>query len=351
MSIEPHEPSKALTGDGARLRKFSHRFVIWSTGGAAVVPLIGLIIMLVILIREALPVIRFNGWGFFTTSNWFAGNPYGTIIKSGGIAHLPGEHFGALALILGTVETTAIAVAVALPISIGAAVLLVERLPARVGAVLGLALEILAGIPSVVIGLWGIFSFGPFLASHIYPVLNKLPNVPVLSIFRASFTPNGQGLLTGGLVLSAMIVPLMAATTRDLLRQVPTLTKEGAEALGMTGAEAFMTVQARWVRAGVVGAAVLGVGRALGETIAIALVTGSVIQLAPSLYGSMTTIAAGIVSQLDFALSDPTGLSVRSLAEAALVLMVISLTVNTVARNYSRRAARSAGLPTGRGAE
>ncbi len=351
MAPKQIELNKVVSERRAQRQRVAHRTVVWFTGTSAVVPIIGLIAMLVILVREALPAIRFNGFGFFTSSNWFAGNPYGTLEKVHGFTVLPGEHFGALSMIVGTVETTAIAVVVALPIAIGAAVLLVERLPARIAAVLGMCLEVLAGVPSVIIGIWGVFSFGPFLASHIFPTLAKMPNVPVLSIFRGSFSPNGQGLLAGGLILAAMIVPLIAATTRDLLRQVPTLTKEGAEALGMTSTESFLAVQARWVRSGVIAATVLGIGRALGETIAVAIMTGSVIQLAPSLYGSMTTIAAAIVTQLDFALTDPTGLTVRSLAEAALVLMAISLVVNSIARSYSRRAARSAGLPSGRGAE
>ena len=150
-------------------------------------------------------------------------------------------------------------------------------------------------------------------------------------------------------MLAAMIIPIIAATTRDLLRQVPETTKEGAEALGMTGAEVFRTVQARWVRSGVIGAAVLGLGRALGETIAIALVAGGVQRSPPNIYSPMTTIAATIVLQLDAALSDPTGLAVKSLAEAALVLFVITLIANIGARQIVKRAARGASLPVGAG--
>ena len=307
-------PPTLTSGDSSFRRKLNsllQRSLTYGTAGAALIPLLGLLAMLVILLVEALPAIRFNGWSFFTSSLWSPGNEYASPITTGGIRHLPGTHYGAWALIAGTLESSAIAIIVALPIGVCAAVLIVERLPRRIAAAIGLCLEVLAGVPSVVIGLWGIFAFGPFLARDVYPTLAKLPNVPVLNIFRGNFNSTGQGLLTGGLVLAAMILPLISATTRDLLRQVPGITKEGAHALGMTDAEAFRTVQARWVRTGVIGAAVLGLGRALGETIAIALVSGSVLDLTPNIYGSMTTIAAAIVTQLDAAQTDPTGLAVR----------------------------------------
>jgi len=167
-------------------------------------------------------------------------------------------------------------------------------------------------------------------------------------VFRGP-TGNGEGLLTAGLVLAVMIVPIIAATTRDLLRQVPTAPKEGAEALGMTRHETFRAVQARWIRAGVIGSAVLGLGRALGETIAVALVSGSQIHNAGNIYDTMTTIAATIVNQLDAALTDPTHFAVRSLAEAALVLLLLTLIVNVAARLLVRRSARGTALPVGAG--
>jgi phosphate transport system permease protein len=318
------------------------------TGITAIIPVGMLAAMLAILLAEAIPAIRYNGWGFLTSSVWNPGSTYSPIVKSG-IPHPVGAHYGAWPLIAGTLESSAIALVVALPIAVGSAMLLVEKLPRRAAALIGLFIEILAGVPSAVIGLWGILTFGPWLAAHVYPALTHLPNVPVLDVFRGSFDSNGQGLLTGGLVLAAMIIPIIAATTRDLLRQVPDTTKEGAEALGMTEAEVFRTVQIRWVRTGIIGAAVLGLGRALGETIAIALVTGSQLSLATNIYGTMTTIAATIVTQLDSAQSDPSGLAVKTLAEAALVLFLITLIVNVGARLLTRRAARGVALPLGAG--
>ncbi len=320
-------------------------------GGSAVtafIPLAALVAMLVVLVVQALPAIRYNGWHFLVGSAWNPGSTYSQPVRSGGIVHLPGASYGALPLVLGTLETSAIALLIGFPVAVGAAVFIVEKLPPVLAGFVGLCLETLAGIPSVVFGLWGVLTFGPWLARHVYPALAHLPNVPVLDVFHGN-TGYGEGLLTGGIVLSAMIIPLVAATTRDLLRQVPEATKEGAEALGMTSAEVFRTVQFRWVRTGVIGAAILGLGRALGETVAVALVTGSVLQSATNIYGTTTTIAATIVSQLDTAQGDPTGLYVRVLAEAALVLMAITLLVNVVARRIVHRASRGVALPVGVG--
>jgi ABC-type amino acid transport system permease subunit len=150
---------------------------------------------------------------------------------------------------------------------------------------LGFAIEILAGIPSVVIGLWGLLTLGPILARDVYPIIaNHMPDVPVLRFFRNP-VGDGRGLLTAGIVLGLMIVPIIASTTRDLFQQVPPLPKEGAEALGMTDWEVARKVTIPWVRSGIIGATVLGLGRALGETVAVALVGGSALGFAPNIYG------------------------------------------------------------------
>jgi phosphate transport system permease protein len=319
------------------------------TGITAALPLAALVAIVVVLFWKAYPAIRYNGFGFFVRTTWRPGNTYANPLKTGGVLHPLDVSYGALPLIAGTLESSVIALAVAVPVSIGAALAIVEKLPRRLSNAAGLFLEVIAGIPSVVFGLWGALTFGPVLARDFSPLIAKhMPDVPVLDFFRGN-VGYGEGLLTSGLVLAVMIVPIVAATTRDLLRQVPRLPKEGARALGMNDWEVATKVSLPWVRAGIIGAAVLGLARALGETIAVAMVSGSILgQVPPNLYEGFSTIAATIVQQLDGALGDGTGFEVRTLAEFALLLAVITLLTNVAARLLVRKVASTA-LPIGRG--
>ncbi len=289
-----------------------------------------------------------NGLDFFTKSVWSPGGYNSTIVSTDGVKHLSGSSFGALPEIAGTLMTSAIALIVGVPISVGAALAIVERLPRRVANGVGIFLELLAGIPSVIIGLWGALTFGPFIATHIAPVVARnMPDVPILSFFRG--TPSSQGLLTSGLVLAIMIIPIVAATSRDLIRGVPILPREGAIALGMSDAQTARKVTLPWVGSGIVGAVVLGLGRALGETLAVAMTCGVALgTVATNIYATMTTISATILTQLDSAFTDGTGFAVKSIAELALVLMIITLIVNVAARWLVRKVSGTA-LPVGRG--
>ncbi len=218
----------------------------------------------------------------------------------------------------------------------------------RLASAVGMALELLAGIPSVVVGLWGAMTFGPFVAHHIAPVIARsAPDVPILNYFRGN-TGNGEGMLVSGLVLAVMIIPVIASTSRDLIRQVPLLPREAARALGMSDWECARKVTLPWVSSGIVGAIVLGLGRALGETMAVAMVSGAELGAMPAnIYSTMTTIAATVVSQLDSAMTDSTNFAVKTLAEVSLVLMVITLLTNMSARALVHRGSgdRAAGGP------
>jgi phosphate transport system permease protein len=313
------------------------------------IPLAALVVLVAVLVVKALPAIRVNGFGFFTHDPWRPGNFYANPVKTSGVSHPPAVNYGGLPLITGTLLSSAIALVLAVPVAVGIALIVVEKLPARLSSSVGFCLEVLAGIPSVVYGLWGVLTLGPFLAHHISPFIsNHLPDVPVLSFFKGNVGA-GEGLFPSALVLAVMITPIIAATTRDLLRQVPRQTIEGAVALGMTDSESMRAVSFRWTRSGVIGAAVLGLARALGETMAIAMISGAQLGAnAHSFYSTFTTIAATIVSQLDSAFTDATGFAVRTLAEAGLVLLAITLLTNVVARLVIRRVSTTA-LPVGVG--
>ncbi|MEB4211583.1 phosphate ABC transporter permease subunit PstC [Mycobacterium sp. 94-17] len=323
--------------------------VRWLGVVSAVIPLLVLLFVLTTLLLEALPAIRVNGLHFFTATDWNLGNTYGDAVVSHGVRHPVGAYYGALPLIVGTLATSAIALIIAVPVSLGAALVIVERLPRRVASVIGMVLELLAGIPSVIVGLWGAMTFGPFVAHHVAPVIARnAPDVPLLNYLRGD-PGNGEGMLVSGLVLAVMVIPIIASTTRDLIRQVPVLPREGAIALGLTDWECARRVTLPWVSSGIVGAVVLGLGRALGETMAVAMVSGAVLGAMPTnIYATMTTIAATVVSQLDSAMTDFTDFAVKTLAEVSLVLMLITLLTNVAARAMVRRVSGTA-LPVGRG--
>jgi phosphate transport system permease protein len=314
----------------------------------ALVPGLVLLALLAELVLKAIPAIGYSGLHFVTSSVWSFGAEYGTPVKSQGLIHMPDEEFGALPEILGTLATSAIALIIAVPVAVGAALLIVERLPRRLATLVGGFLELLAGVPSVLVGLWAAVTLGPIVARYVSPLIARsVGSLPGFGGVFGGSTGHGQGLFTSGLVLAVMVIPIIAATSRDLIRGVPILPREGAIALGMSDLECARKVTLPWVGSGILGAVVLGLGRALGETIAVAMVCGVALGSLPTnLYGSMITIAANIVQNLETAITDPMDLS--AFAYLALVLMVITLLTNVVAALLVRRVSGTA-LPVGRG--
>jgi phosphate transport system permease protein len=311
---------------------------------AGLVPGLVIAFLLYELVREAYPSFVFNGPRFFSGNVFSIGSGYASTVEvHNGYKASAGAHYGILPLLWGTLISSVIALVIAIPVAVGGAILLAERLPARLQDPLGVFLELLAGIPSVVFGLWGVVTFGPLLSRDVYKPIASL-GIPWLQ----TYTATGQGLLTASLVLAAMVVPIIAATTRELVRSVPSTTKEGAVALGLTRSETVKAVTLPSIRSGVLAASLLGWGRALGETMAVLMISGYKLGYPRSLFDTFTTMAATIAGFLDSALQDPTGMAVHALAEVGLALLAVVLVTNLAGRLITRRFTGAA-LPVGRG--
>lgn len=311
---------------------------------AGMVPTAVLVFLAYQMVRQAIPAIRFSGWSFFTTKTFNLGNQYGSIVKQHGQSAMAKSQFGVLTMLFGTLVSSIIALVLAVPVAVAGAILLVEKLPSRMQNSLGVFLELLAGIPSVVFGLWGVYTLGPLLHRTLFQWISDL-GVPW---FTGNSTSNPQGLATASVILAAMIVPIIASVTRELVRAVPLVSKEGAVALGLTPFETVRFVTIPYVRTGIMAAAVLGWARALGETIAVLLISGNQLTIPHSVFDPFTTMAASIAQLLDTALQDPTRMDVHALAYVGLVLLVVTLLTNFGGRLLTRRFSDAA-LPVGRG--
>ena len=234
-------------------------------------------------------------------------------------------HFGAATFVYGTIVTSVIALSLALPVGIGIAIFLVEMAPARVSSIIGFLVELLAAIPSIVYGLWGLFVLAPLVRDSLAPALHA--TLGFLPFFAGE--SHGVGMLTGGLILSIMVLPFIAAVSRDVLSAVPQMQREGSLALGATKWETIWRVILPYGRAGIAGAAILALGRALGETMAVTMVIGNSPQIAASLFQPAYTMSAVIANEYSEA-SGPLYLS--ALTELGLLLFVVTFAVNGAAR-------------------
>jgi phosphate transport system permease protein len=312
---------------------------------AAIIPTAALAFLAYQMIKSAWPSIVFNGWHFFTTKSFDLGNQYSSSVEvRHGYKAPAGAHYGVLALLFGTLVSSLIALVLAVPVSVVGAILLVEKLPRFLQGTLGVFLELLAGIPSVIYGLWGVYTLGPLLSRTVFKWIAAL-HIPWLR----SPTGAGQGLLSASIVLSIMIIPIIASISRELVRGVPAISKEGAIALGLTPSETVRTVTIPYIRTGVIAAAILGWARALGETIAVLIISGNALGVYPhSIFDAFSTMAATIAALLDSALTDTTHMATAALAEVGLVLLAFTLITNFAGRLVARRFS-DAGLPIGRG--
>jgi phosphate transport system permease protein len=264
------------------------------------------------------------GWHFITSSEWDA----------------VGGHFGALVPIYGTLVTSVLALVIAVPVSIGIALFLTDIAPRWIRGPIGMAIELLAAIPSIIYGMWGLFVFAPFMAAHVEPWLsNKLGPLPVIGIFFTG-PPIGIGLLTASVVLGIMVIPFISAVARDVFNAVPASLREAAVALGSTRWEILSRVTLPYTRSAIVGAIFLGLGRALGETMAVTFVLGNAHDLSASLLMPSNSIAAAIANEFTEADTD---LYRSSLIALAFLLFVVTLLVLTAARLMLMRIGRTQG--------
>ncbi|MGE5501069.1 MAG: phosphate ABC transporter permease subunit PstC [Ignavibacteriales bacterium] len=253
------------------------------------------------------------GFHFFTTATW---DPVA-------------EVYGALGAIIGTLVSSGLALLFALPLALGVAIFLVELCPTPLRRPIGTAVELLAGIPSIVYGMWGLFVFAPWFAKHIQlPAMMAAPAGSVWERLTAG-VPNGAGILTASMILAIMILPFMAATLRELLLTVPAQVRESAYGLGSTTLEVIGKVSLPYVRTGAIGAVMLGLGRALGETMAVTFIIGNAHGLPTSIFASGSTIASTIANEFAEATGD---MHTASLIALGLVLFVITFAVLALAR-------------------
>ena len=290
-----------------------------------------LILIVVFLGVFAFPAIKFNGWNILTGVTWNIGNQYGSgVVTHHGVTAEAGANFGGLVFVYGTLITSALAMLLGVPISLLVALAIVYRVPRRLRPIANATVELMAGVPSVVYGLWGLVVLVPWIGLRLGPwVTAHLGFIP----FLGGEAGSGNGLLASGILLAIMVIPIMVATMRDVILAQSNSIFEASMALGSTTWQAVTKAVLPSVRTGVAASILVALGRALGETMAVLMVSGAAINQFPSnVFQAVNTIAAVIVSQLDSALTDASGVAQRSLAELALVLFVITLAVNSLGR-------------------
>ncbi|WP_027166598.1 phosphate ABC transporter permease subunit PstC [Mesorhizobium sp. WSM3224] len=307
--------SSAMRSREATVRRFALTDTIFRTATrlSAILVLVILGGVAISLFAGSWEALSKFGFSFLTTESW---NPVT-------------ENFGALAPIYGTVVTSAIAIIIAVPIGIGIAIFLTELCPRPLRRPIGIAVELLAGIPSIIYGIWGLFVFAPFLQTTIQPfVIWLFKGIPGLNNLFAG-PPYGIGLLTSSLILAIMVLPFITSITKDVFDTVPAVLKESAYGIGCTTWEVTRRVTIPYTRIGIMGGVMLGLGRALGETMAVTFVIGNAHRISASLFAPGTTISATIANEFTEADGD---LYTSSLVSLGLILFIITFIILAIAR-------------------
>ena len=317
---EPEQP--ALTGGGGGVRA-ERLFSLWTLAtGLLVLAILALI--LITTTNEAWPVLRAGGFRFITERTWDPNPQTGDAV------------FGALSFMYGTAVSSLIALLIAVPISVGIALFLTELAPRRLGAPAVTIIDLLASVPSVVFGLWGVLVVAPALV-HVYRWLNDvLGGIPLLGDVFGVPVGTGRSFMTAGVILAIMITPIITSISREVLSTVPQANKDAAYAVGATHWEMITGAVFPHSFAGLIGAVMLGLGRALGETIAVALVIGSSPQITKNLFGSGDSMPAVIANQW----GDADSLQKSALIGLAVTLFAITILVNMIANAVVQRSAR-----------
>lgn len=316
----PHDRARAMNAF-----KLADRAFYWITRLSAMLVLMLLGGIIISLIVGSWPAIVEFGSGFLTTQRWAPSAEPAVM--------------GALSPLYGTILTSVIAMMIAIPVGIGIAVFLTELCPPWARRPIGMAIELLAGIPSIIYGMWGFFILGPFLANKVQPFfIDFFEGVPILgSIFGGP--PSYLSLFSASLILAIMVLPFITAIARDVFATVPPVLKEAAYGVGCTTWEVVRHVVLPYTRVGVIGGAMLALGRALGETMAVTFIIGNSFRVSPSIFAPGTTISAAIASE--FAESD--GLHQSSLMLLGLLLFVLTFFVLAAARLMLLRLEKKAG--------
>ncbi len=296
------------------------------TLSAAVTVLVILGGVILSLIRGSIPAFHAMGFEFLTSQSW---NPVT-------------DKFGALPAIYGTVVTSLLAIVVAVPLGLGVAVFLTELCPMWARRPIGIAIELLAGIPSIIYGIWGLFIFAPFLQEYVQPaIIEFFAPIPFLSSVFAG-PAYGIGTFTAGIILAIMILPFITSISRDVFSTVPPVLKEAAYGIGCTTWEVVRKVVIPYTRVGVVGGVMLGLGRALGETMAVTFIIGNAHKISGSLLAPGTTISATIANEFTEAVGD---IYTSSLIALGLLLFLITFVVLAFARLMLMRLDQKGGKP------
>ncbi len=285
---------------------------------AAILVLLVLAGILGSIIYGGWPAFQEFGFGFLTSSAWNIGT----------------EQYGALVAVLGTVASAVLALLIGVPVSLGIAIFLTQLCPGWARKPVAMTIELLAAVPSIIYGMWGLFVFAPLFARFVQiPVSNLVEGMPIVGTLFYARVPSGVGVFTAGIILAIMIVPFIASIARDMLEQIPTVLRESAYGIGCTTWEVVRHVLVPQAAVSIIGAIMLGLGRALGETMAVTFVVGNANRLSASIFDPSSTIASRIANEFN----EADGLQLNALMALGCILFVITFIVLIIARLLTRR--------------